>query len=623
MDLESERHERLTRRALVLGGGQALLLTALVGRMYQLQILESDQYQMLAEENRIDLRLMAPLRGRIIDRFGEELATNRLSYRVSVIPEQAVDLDETMLQLARLMSLTPFQVSTVLREAKRSRSFLPVTVADNVSWEEFARVNTHIADLPGVYPDVGPRRFYPFPELSAPVVGYVGPVTEEELKDLPKDPTFMLPDFRIGKRGLEAEFEEQLRGTAGARRVEVNALGREIRELTRDKGRPGEDLNLSIDLDAQRFAMERLGEQSAGVVVMNIHTGEVIVLASSPGFDPNEFNFGISTENWRGLLADPRKPLHNKAIQGQFPPASTFKMLMAMAAVDEGLVSPDHRINCPGHMRFGNRRFHCWKRGGHGWLNMAQSIEQSCDVYFYDLALKLGVDKIAAMSRRFGLGESLGIELDHEASGLVPTEAWKRRRFNEPWHEGENLSIGIGQGYMLATPLQLAVMTARMANGGYAVKPSLLAPDPVALSAQPFDSIGVSQAALAIAQQGMIDVMEGSRGTARRSRIKDWPRGIAGKTGTAQVRRITAAERRTGVLKNDQLPWQERDHSLFVGYGPIDDPVYSVAVVVQHGGGGSKVAAPIASDILRRVLVRDPCQQVANRPEGLEEIADA
>ncbi len=622
MDQESERHERLTRRALLLGGGQALLLSALVGRMYQLQILESDQYQMLAEENRIDLRLMAPLRGRIVDRFGKELATNRLSYRVSIIPEQTTDVEATMVQLAQLMSLRPSQVSEVLRDAKRSRSFLPVIVSENVSWNDFARVNTQLADLPGVYPDVGPSRFYPAARVGSPVVGYVGPVTEEELKELPKDPTFMLPDFRIGKRGLEAEFEDSLRGTAGARRVEVNALGREIRELTRDGGDPGQDLHLSIDMEAQRFTMERLGEQSAGVVVMNVHSGEVVVLASSPGYDPNEFNFGISSENWKGLLADPRKPLLNKAIQGQFPPASTFKMLVSMAAVEAGLAAPEHRVHCGGHMRFGNRRFHCWKRGGHGSLNMVQAMEQSCDVYFYEMALKLGVDRIADMSKRFGLGQRLGIELDHEAAGLVPTTEWKRRAYNEPWHQGENLSIGIGQGYLLATPLQLAVMTSRIANGGIAVMPSLVARDANAPVPE-FGSVGVSQEALAVAQEGMIAVMEGGRGTARGSRIKDWPGGLAGKTGTAQVRRITASQRRAGLLKNEDLPWQERDHSLFVGYGPIEDPAYAVAVIVQHGGGGSKVAAPIASDVMRQVLVKDPCQQVANRPPGLEDVQDA
>ncbi|MDA0339461.1 MAG: penicillin-binding protein 2, partial [Proteobacteria bacterium] len=426
-----------------------------------------------------------------------------------------------------------------------------------------------------------------------------------------------LPDFRIGKQGLEYTRDEYLRGSAGSRQVEVNALGREIRELDRNDGKPGRDLPLTVDLDLQRYTMERLGEQSAGVVVMNIHSGEVVSIASAPGFNPNDFNFGISNENWKGLLDDPRKPLLNKPIQGQFPPGSTFKMIVAMAAIEAGVATPDHQVWCSGHTTLGNHRFHCWKRGGHGWLDMIGSMEQSCDVYFYDIARKVGVDKIAEMARRFGFGDVLGIEIDGEAKGLVPTSTWKRRVIGEPWQEGETLVLGIGQGLMLSTPLQLAVMAARIANGGYAVTPRLVRKDETATgtAADHFEPVGVSPEALSIAQDGMIAVMEGVHGTARGAKIKDWPRGIAGKTGTAQVRRITKAERSTGVLKNEQRPWKERDHSLFVAYGPIDNPAYAISVVVEHGGGGSKVAAPIASDILRETMFKDPCDLIQSPPK--------
>lgn len=607
-ETDSDRQRLVSRRSMILGGGQAVLFSALIARMYQLQILDSDQYQMLAEENRIDMRLLSPLRGRIVDRSGAELARNRITYRAMLIPEQASDVPATLERLKSYISLSDQRIEHILKQVARSRSFLPVTVSRNLSWEEFARVNTHMTDLPGIQPDAGHSRFYPYPRDFALLVGYVGPVTEKELENLPRDPMFLLPDFRIGKRGLERILDNDLRGAAGSRRVEVNALGREIRELARDDGVPGRDLPLTVDRDLQRFAMERLGEQSAGAVVVNVHSGEIVTLASAPGFDPNDFNFGISHENWLGLLNDPRKPLLNKAVQGQFPPGSTFKMIVAMAALEAGVVDTNHTVFCSGKTKLGNATFHCWKRGGHGTVNMLSAIEQSCDTYFYDISRRVGIDRIADMAKRFGLGEAYGLELDGENPGLVPTKLWKKNRMGVPWQEGETLIAGIGQGYLLATPLQLAVMTARIANGGYAVKPNLLvskAPQ-VARAGEAFKSLGVSSRSINLMKRGMTAVTQGARGTARGSRLRGEGMSMAGKTGTAQVRRISKAERDTGVIDNKDKPWVERDHSLFVGYGPVEDPAYAIAVVVEHGGSGSRVAAPIARDIMRETLKRDP-----------------
>ncbi len=608
MELEGDRYRILTRRTLMLGGGQALLMAVLMARMYQLQILDSDQYQLMAEQNRIALRLISPLRGRILDRWGEELATNRLSYRVSIIEEQTTDTLQTLLRLGQLIPITDDRIQRVLKHTQRSRSFLPVTVAENLSWEEFARVNAKLTDLPGVYPDAGQSRFYPHPTDFTLLVGYVGPVTEEELLDLPKDPAFLLPEFRIGKRGLEREFNDELRGSPGSRRVEVNALGREIRELNRDDGLAGQDIRLTVDSELQQFAMKRLGEQSASAVVMDIHSGEVLVMASAPGFDGNEFNHGISHENWRGLQADPRNPFLNKAVQVGFPPGSTFKMIVAMAALEEGIITPGHTAHCNGKLPFGKHTFHCWKRGGHGTVDLNGALEQSCDVYFYKLAKRLDVDAIAAMAQKFGLGEATGVEIDGEVSGLVPSREWKRQRYGEKWHTGETLNTAIGQGYLLATPLQMAVMTSRIANGGVGVKPTLVKRDPLLadqLVAQPGD-IGVSARVLKAAQKGMISVIEGPRGTARGSRLRVNGHRMAGKTGTAQVHSISKQEREEGVRKDSEKPWAERDHALFVAYAPIDKPVYAVAIVVEHGGGGSAVAAPIARDIMADVLRKDP-----------------
>jgi penicillin-binding protein 2 len=616
MDIKGERYRELSRRALILGGAQLVGLTALVARMVHLQILEADQYKTLAEENRVDLRLISPLRGRILDRFGRELAGNQLNYKVSVIPEQTRDFEDTLRRLAEIVPLEPRKMEAVLRQASRSRRFLPVTVSDNLTWEEFARINSVVPELPGVQPDAGRSRHYPHPNEFALLVGYVGQVTEDDLKKLPDDPLFMLPEFRIGKRGLEAYHDRTLRGVPGLRRVEVNALGREVRELSREDGVPGRDLVTTVDADLQRLAMARLGEESGAAVVMNVRSGEVLAMASTPGYDTNDFNFGIRTDVWKALRDDPRKPLLNKAVQGQYPPGSTFKPVVVMAALEAGVIDPKATVFCPGHMVFGNRRFHCWKRGGHGPVDMISAVEQSCDVYFYELARRLDVDVIAAMARRFGLGEPLGVEIDHEAGGLVPTRAWKaRRRRDRKWHDGETLSVSIGQGYMLTTPLQLAVMTSRIANGGYAVTPTLLKDRARAGPASAlFPSLGLRPEVLRAGQDGMVAVTEGGRGTARAARIREWPRGLAGKTGTSQVRAITAAQRAGGVPKNEHRPWHERDHALFVAYGPIDDPAYAIAVIVEHGGGGSAVAAPIARDIMREALLKDPCGLTGGAP---------
>ena len=608
MELEGDRYRNLSRRAFFLAGGQAVLLSVLMGRMYQLQILDSDQYQLMAEQNRIGMRLISPLRGRILDRNGYELATNRLSYRVSIIEEQTSNTLETLVRLGQLIPVSDERIQQVLKKSRRSRSFVPVTVAENLSWEEFAKVNANLTDLPGVYPDAGQTRFYPNANDFTSLVGYVGPVTEKELLDLPEDPAFLLPEFRIGKRGLEKVFNDELRGEAGSRRVEVNALGREIRELTRDDGIIGEDLHLTVDKELQQFTMERLGEQSAGAVVMDIHSGEVLVMASAPGFDANAFNHGISHQNWNGLLSDPRNPLLNKTIQGSFPPGSTFKMVVAMAALESGLVKPGHKVHCNGKLPFGNHTFHCWKKGGHGNVDLNGALEQSCDVYFYELAKRLDIDLIAAMAEKFGLGETTGIEIDGEAKGTVPNRAWKQRKLGEKWYTGETLNSSIGQGDLLTTPLQLAVMTARIANGGIGVKPTMVKQDPLfadQAAAAP-GPVGVSKRSLAAVQKGMTSVMEGVRGTARASQLRGGQYRMAGKTGTAQVRRISVKEREEGLRKDEEKAWVERDHALFVAYAPIDKPAYAIAVVVEHGGGGSRVAAPIARDVLEQVLEADP-----------------
>ncbi|PWR20275.1 penicillin-binding protein 2 [Zavarzinia aquatilis] len=602
----------LTRRALFLAGGQLAMLGVLAGRMYQLQVVDGDRYQMLAEDNRINLRLIAPLRGRILDRFGNELATGRQNFRVVLIREQSDDVDETLTGLNAIVPIPEHQLRRVRREMGRVRAFMPVTVLENLSWEEFAAINVHSPELPGIQPDVGETRYYPYGPELAHVIGYVSSVSDKDLAE-DANPVLQLPGFKIGKNGVEKIFDENLRGKAGASQVEVNAYGRMIRELSRDEGQAGEDVTLALDLALQRFAYQALGEESGAAVVMDVHTGEVLVLASTPGYDPTPFNVGLSKTEWNALRNNVRNPLINKPIAGQYPPGSTFKMVVGLAALEAGVVGPGYTVFCPGSMQLGTHTFYCWKKGGHGTVDVQAALEQSCDCFFYDVARKVGIDRLSDFTRKFGLGEKLGIELPGEKPGLIPNTAWKERALKKPWLQGETVIAGIGQGYVLATPLQLATMTARLVNGGRAVSPRLAKAPPGAAEAAP--AIDVDRRWLDLMLKGMNRVMNSPSGTAFRSRITEPGMQIGGKTGTSQVVRISRAERLSGVRRREQdKPWNERHHALFVGYGPVDNPRYACAVIIEHGGGGSSAAAPVASSILREAMRLDPLARTAQAP---------
>jgi len=488
---------------------------------------------------------------------------------------------------------------------------------ENLSWSEFSRVNVRLPNLPGIQPDVGESRHYPLGDAFAHLVGYVGVRSEKEATG---EPLLELPGFRVGKSGIEKSRESVLRGSAGNSQVEVNALGRVIKQLDRQEGEQGGDVVLTIDSALQMFTADRIGNESAAAVVLDIHTGDILAMCSTPGFNPNSFNLGIDHDEWRELLENPRKPLINKAIRGQYPPGSTFKMIVALAALEAGAVGPDHQVFCSGSVELGNHTFHCWKKHGHGRLNLTEALEQSCDVHFYEIAKRVGVNRIAEMAERFGLGRRIGIDIGGERPGLIPTKEWKLATIGEPWQGGETLNIGIGQGFVLTTPLQLAAMTAQIANGGKRLKPRLIhqpeaengrgaaAAEDGTAEVVENASLGLSKAALDLVTEGMHRVSNSPRGTAFRSRIKDPGMEMAGKTGTAQVRRISKAERDTRVRKNEEKPWEERDHALFVGFAPVHAPRYAVAVVVEHGGGGSKAAAPIARDILYETQIRDPAR---------------
>ena len=594
----SDRDSQFTRRAILLGAGQGLLLTGLVARMYYLQVVEADQYRTLSDENRISLRLLPPTRGNIVDRNGTELAGTRLDYQVVMVPEQVPDVVQTLADLQHYLDLSDRDLERIIRQVKHQRSFVPVTIAENLTWKDFARVNVNLADLPGVHPDAGETRAYFNGEAFAHVVGYVSPVSVKDLQSS-DDPLLELPGFKIGRSGIERHYDLDLRGKAGSSQTEVNAYGRTIRELARTDGQTGQTLRLAVDADLQTYAHDRMGKESGAVVLMDIHSGDVLTFASTPGFDPSLFNVGISQKDWDALLHNIRKPLVNKVIAGQYPPGSTFKTIVGLAALEDGVITPSDTFYCNGKMTLGDQTFHCWKKEGHGEMDLEHGIEHSCDVYFWQVARRLGVDRIADMARRFGLGQDYDIGIDGEKDGLVPDDDWKRGTLGEPWTGGDNLNLGIGQGFLLATPLQLAVMASRLANGGYAVNPRLVLGDgspPVAPEQAP--AIGVRAENLKHIHKGMTNVVNSIHGTAYKARIRELPLTMAGKSGSAQVRRITKAERETGVIKNEDLEWELRDHALFIAYAPVEAPRFAVSVVVEHGGGGSSTAAPIARDVL-------------------------
>ena len=594
---------RITRRALLLGGAQLAFGGVLAMRMRYMQVDQADEFRLLAEENRVKVRLLPPARGEMFDRNGAVIAKNEPSYRIVLVPEDAGDVEQVIARLANLIELDPDELAKARKEISQNAPFRPVTLADRVSWEAISRVAVNAPALPGITPEVGLSRQYPLGPDMAHVAGYVGPVSDYDLSkiDAP-DQLLLIPRFQIGKVGVEAKLEDSLRGKAGNKQVEVNSAGREMRELNRREGQPGANLQLTIDHRLQNYVQARLGRESAAAVVMDCESGDILCAASAPSFDPNLFVRGISVKDYRDLTENKYRPLANKAVQGLYPPGSTFKMVTVLAALEAGEVTPDETVYCPGHMEISNRRFHCWKRAGHGQVDLLTSLRESCDVYYYDLALRVGIEKISEMARKLGLGERYEIPMSAVARGRAPTKDWKLETYGQDWVVGDTVNASIGQGYVLASPIQLAVMTARMATGR-ALAPRLVKSIDGVEQPMPSDAeLDVNPEHLRLVRRAMYSVSNHRKGTAYGSRIIEDELRLAGKTGTSQVRNITAEERRRGVTRNEDLPWERRDHALFVNFAPYKDPKFAVAVVVEHGGGGSTAAAPIARDITLQAL---------------------
>ena len=655
--LVEEQMISFSRRAVLLGGIQLGILGLVVNHLYKIQVRDAKKYSLLSDSNRFNFSLIPSSRGSIYDREGRILATNTGTFDVEVIPERLKDIQKTLYDLSNLIPLNENEIKSVLNESKKQKSFIPIIIKSNIDRQTISKIAINIPHLPGINIQKNERRIFPQGSLAVHITGYVGRVSKSEQKE--NSPELFLPGFRIGKSGIELQYDKEMRGISGEKRVEVNSLGKVIRSSIEKETVKGKDFNLSLDVELQTKALRRLQAgndhlvnvnsveaqsvlnknksfawqlrddrnyinknkegsfvlpESGSVVVMDVETGEVIVSASAPTYDPNKFDPGISASDWQMLSNHPRNPLINKAISGQYPPGSTFKMMVALAALEAGVITSKTKSFCSGHIEVGDMKFHCWKKLGHGSVNVIDAIAQSCDVFFYEIALKTGINKIAKISREFGLGLPTGLNLPGEKGGLIPDRDWKLREKQKVWRPGETIIAGIGQGYVLVTPMQLALMTARIANGGKKIIPTLIKYD--GKISNNFLNTVISKDNLNIIKKAMESVTLDEFGTGRTFRLGKKGVEMAGKTGTVQVRRISTTERESeeGIIKNEDRIWEWRDHALYVGYAPMEKPKYAISVIVEHGGSGSSKAGPIARDIMEATLQDDPTKFIPTNP---------
>ena len=568
------------RRSFVIGAGMGGIGMILAGRMAYIAIAENERWVLESESNRVNLSLIPPRRGWILDRNGAPLASNRADFRVDVIPDRLQDVDATLAALGSILELTPNAVADIAKNIEEARSFQPVEVATGLDYDQFAAISVRLPDLPGVVPQRGFSRFYPTGPSVGHLIGYVGPASAEEYEER-ADPILITPGYKIGKDALESQFEEELQGQPGARRVEVTASGRIVRDLETREDKQGDPVRLTIDGPLQDYAARRIGLESGSCVVLDCETGDILCMSSMPSFDPNSFSAGIGRVEYSMLRDDERVPLRNKVLKGLYPPGSTVKPMHCMAFLDAG-VKPEEAIMCNGGRRIGNRFFNCWSN--HGRVDMGKAIYQSCDSYFYHFAQQVGFEKVAEWAHKTGLGEEFDLPVTSQFYGTVPEPDWKLRKFEREWQPYDTVNSSIGQGYYLTNPLQLAIMSARLATG-HKVVPRLRMDTPV----PEFEYFGFTPDQIAYVRQAMSDTVNGP-GTAGRARLPFDDILMAGKTGTAQVVSLSVSDGKTG-------PWKYRDHGLFVFFAPFDKPKYAGAVVIEHGGG-SGAAYPIARDVM-------------------------
>jgi len=636
----TNKSKLISRRMFIISAAKAVILAGIFGRLVSLQINESKKYMTLADKNRFREWRLAPKRGIIRDYFNKEIASNKKVYQLHITPENTSNIEILFFRLKKILNLSDRKIATLKKKISKQKPWEPIIVSENLTWSEFSRVNLFLHELQGVEPLVSVARLYSHQSTSH-VVGYVSQVSAKELRDKEYLREMSVTGIAVGKTGLESKLDKNIIGEVGFQRYEVNAYGKRIRQIKLDEGKAGKSFKTTIDLEVQNFTSSLLTKVSGAICVMDIYNGDIISMVSSPTYDPNAFVHGIDQKSWNHLLKHRDKPLINKAIAGLYPPGSTIKTLVALSALENDVVNPNLTVNCKGSIELYGEKFHCWEKKGHGFMNMRSAIKRSCDVYFYEIARRLGVDRLSVTAKKFGLGEKVLEGFKEERSGVVPNTTWKKKYIGANWYLGETLHSGIGQGYFQSTPIQLCRMTAQLANGGYEIKPRVLLdfdndrnklkeyikhrnehpedPLPIDLLISNFNinPLFKNQENINFVKDAMFASTNEAGGTSYRSRLTDKNFIFAGKTGSSQVKRFTI-EQREKEVKQDDLKYEDRDHALFIAFAPYDKPKYAISVIIEHGGSGSRAAAPIAKKVIKKVLERDNLRELQTNEIGKE-----
>ena len=610
-----KKSKLINRRMFIASTAKAIVFFGIVSRLFYLQVEQNKKYLTLSDKNRIRENKLPPVRGEFKDYFGKTIAGNLDVYELHVIPEQVEDFRVLITRVKQILNLTDKQVDKIYKTKNKQKPWETIIISENLSWEEFSKINYYLYDLPGLKPIISVGRNYPYNESYSHVLGYVAYASQKDLSSNDIINDRHVPGLRVGKNGLEKTFENELIGTNTIQRFEVNAYGKRINQLEVQDGNQGNSLRISIDTEIQNYTYELLNEEAGSISVMDIYTGEIVAMNSSPSFNPNDFLYGIGSKEWKDLNQNPFKPLINKTISGLYSPGSTIKPIVALSALEHDVIKPGMTVRCTDSIDFYGQKFHCWKKKGHGYMNLKNAIKQSCDIYFYETARLLGVDRLNETARKFGLGDIVLKDFfDNEKKGVVPSTKWKKEAIGQNWYLGETLITGIGQGYIQTTPLQLTLMTAQLANGGNKINPTIIPNnekienimDQMKLNqdfATNYPSLVRNKENVKFVLDAMFRSTNEVLGTSYRSRIEDPKYQFAGKTGTAQVKRITEEERELD-RELDQIPYKERDHAWFIAFGPYKNPRYALTVLVEHGGSGSSAAAPIAKKLFKKIIDR-------------------
>ena len=615
----------ISRRMFLLSSIKAVVVIGIFGRLASLQINNSSKYRSLADKNRYRETKIAPPRGIIQDYFGNEIASNNKIYQLHVIPDDAPDINQLLFRIKNIINLSDGKLSLLKKQIAKRKSWDTTVISDNLTWSQFSRVNLFLHELQGAQPIVSVARHYQ-DNSSAHVIGYVSEISPRDIRTKKYLQNLNIESVAIGKTGLESSLDEQMLGSPGYLRYEVNAYGKKVKQVATNVGLKGKTFKTTLDQSIQKVSTEALKNVSGAVCVMDIYNGDIISMVSSPNFNPNSFVHGVNKDEWKELTENRDKPMLNKAVSGLYPPGSTIKTLTALSALENDIINPSLLIQCKGYTDLHGERFHCWKKKGHGILNMRGAIKQSCDVYFYEVARKLGIDKLAKTAKKFGLGKKVLTNFREEKAGTVPNTKWKLNQIGKNWYIGETLHSGIGQGYFLSTPIQLCLMTAQLANGGFKIKPRIVVddknkvstlqeyadykkenPNSTAVDLARFNfnlkPLFRNQENINFVKDAMFAASNEPGGTSYTSRHNNKKFMFAGKTGSSQIKRFTA-EQREAEVKQAQIDYLERDHAWFVAFAPVEDPKYAISVLVEHGGSGSSAAAPIAKKIIKKVLER-------------------